>query len=192
MSTPRFDHLSPADVEAWLEGTLPLAASTHVGTCADCRSLLLAEGTTVEALHQLPRWSPALGFADRVMARVTLPTLAEVVASPAVRYGAWLTAAGLTATLGVSLVWAIANRTVLTDASQWAVGEGWDVARAMAEQIRMMLTSIPAVREARDAVGTPARLAAVASSLLVLYGSGVLALRRLLAIPSIETAHAGR
>lgn len=192
MSLLRTDHLSPADIEAWLEGKLPLSASTHVGGCEECRMLLLAERQTIETLHQLPRLAPALGFADRVMAEVKLPSLAGVAASPAVRMGGWLVAAGLMSTLGVSLLWALANRAVLTDASQWALGEGWTAARAAADQFRALLTSLPAVRDVQSAVGTPVRLAAVASSLLVLYGTGILALRRLLALPASGAAHATR
>jgi hypothetical protein len=192
MSSLRPDHLTPADVEAWLEGKLSLSASTHVGRCDDCRSLLLAERHVVETLHQLPRFSPSIGFCDRVMAQVTLPTLAEVAASKPFRIGVWLTGAGLVTTLAVSLVWSFANRAVLTDASQWALGEGWSTARAAADQFSAMLSSMPAVRDVQRAIGTPTRLAAVSGSLLVLYSTGLVALRRLLALPTAEVAHAGR
>jgi hypothetical protein len=188
-------HLTPADVEAWLEGKLSLAASTHVGQCDACRTQLRAEGALIEELQRLPRYAPSVDFEERVMARVRLPAarpVAAPAAAPARRSRRWLAAAGVVGVLGASLTWSIANQTVLTDASQWALGEGWAAASSAADQLRSLLAAQPAYREIRDAVGTPARLAAVSSALAVLYGTGVLALRRLLALPSTGVAHANR
>lgn len=187
----RSDHLSPTDVEAWLEGKLSLAASTHVGRCDDCRALLIAEGSVVESLQRLPRFAPSAGFADRVMAEVAIPALRRAANSRTVRAGGWLVAASLIVTLGGSLVWSLANQAALTDASRWALGAGWDAARAMADQLLALLTRLPAVREVQAAVGTPLRLAGVATAMLVLYGTGIMALRRLLALPANGAAHAG-
>lgn len=188
---PHADHLTPADVEAWLEGKLPLAASTHVGRCDACRALLIAEGSLVESLQRLPQFAPSLGFADRVMAQVAIPALRRAANSRTVRVGGWLLAASLVLTLGGSLLWSLANQAALTDASRWALGAGWDAARATADQLLGFLTRLPAVREVQTAVGTPLRLAGVATALLVLYGTGIMALRRLLALPATGAAHAG-
>lgn len=68
-------HLTPDEVEVFALGlpARPRSAETHLATCLECRS----EVESLQALHQalssLEQLTPAPAFAERVMARVTLP-----------------------------------------------------------------------------------------------------------------------
>lgn len=66
-------HLLPNEIDLLLDGEVgfgvaPLRA--HARECAQCRAELEEGRRVVEALDRMPRFSPAVGFADRVMAQV--------------------------------------------------------------------------------------------------------------------------
>ncbi len=71
---PHTPHLTPDEVELWAQGLLPAARDIHVAQCAECRSTAERERKLYRELVQLPRFSPEFGFADRVMAKVRVPT----------------------------------------------------------------------------------------------------------------------
>ena len=72
--SPDTRHLTPDEVELWAQGLLPAARDIHVAQCADCRAAAERERKLFRDLAQLPRFTPEYGFADRVMARVRIPT----------------------------------------------------------------------------------------------------------------------
>ena len=72
--TPDTRHLTPDEVELWAQGLLPAARDIHVALCAECRAAAERERKLFRDLAQLPRFTPEYGFADRVMARVRIPT----------------------------------------------------------------------------------------------------------------------
>jgi hypothetical protein len=67
-------HLTPDEVELWAEGLLGTARVMHLPDCAQCLALAQRERRLFLGLAQLPRLAPEFGFADRVMARVRVPT----------------------------------------------------------------------------------------------------------------------
>lgn len=67
-------HLTPDEVELWAEGLLGTARALHLADCAHCLALAERERTLLRQLAQLPRFGPEFGFADRVMARVRIPS----------------------------------------------------------------------------------------------------------------------
>jgi len=67
-------HVTPHEVELWAEGLLGTARVMHLADCAQCLAVAPRERKLFRALAQLPRLAPEFGFADRVMARVRLPT----------------------------------------------------------------------------------------------------------------------
>ena len=129
-------HLSPDDVELWLNGSLDAARTRHLDLCPECFDRAQAEREIVEQLAALPLMAPSPGFADRVMAQVT-------VADP-------LALRGL--------------------ASNFIEQPWYESARAFFDH--------------------PGRLAAALGALTLTYLSGMFALRRLLALPSQQVAHA--
>ena len=67
-------HLTPDDFDAWLVGALAPASEDHLAQCLLCRERAETEREIVELLGTLPLMSPAPGFAERVMARVSIPS----------------------------------------------------------------------------------------------------------------------
>jgi hypothetical protein len=67
-------HLTPEEVDLWAEGLLATDRTMHLADCGHCLALAEAERKLVLELAQLPRFAPASGFADRVMAHVKVPT----------------------------------------------------------------------------------------------------------------------
>ena len=65
-------HLTPDQIDELLESDPPRSAAFHLETCADCRELLASEREVVAALKCLAPIDVPIGFANRVMERVSL------------------------------------------------------------------------------------------------------------------------
>jgi hypothetical protein len=74
MSNPSTPHLTTDEIELWAEGLLDAARAIHLAECSLCLAEAEQERKLVLELARLPRFAPSAGFADRVMARVKLPT----------------------------------------------------------------------------------------------------------------------
>jgi hypothetical protein len=71
---PNPQHLTTDEIELWAQGLLPAARAVHLTDCSLCRTEADRERKIILELVQLPRFAPAPGFADRVMAQVKVPT----------------------------------------------------------------------------------------------------------------------
>jgi len=69
-------HLTPEDLDLWLEGRLPPDRTSHLETCDDCRTAAEETREVVLRLAQLPKVSPRPGFGDQVLARLARERLA--------------------------------------------------------------------------------------------------------------------
>lgn len=188
-------HLTGQDLDQWVEGLLPAPRELHLRTCPDCQTLADQERMLVMRLQALPLFNPAAGFNDRVMARVELPMTSLSGAWHAWKHRAFMSpqrvavAAGLAILLGGSMAgsaaWASTHQEQITGASSWLLTEGkfWLLQGAAS------LEAQPWYQAIRGAL-TPARVVAVATFGVALYAAGVLALRRLLALPSAQVARA--
>jgi hypothetical protein len=190
-------HLSPDDVELWLSGILDAERTRHLDSCPECFDRAQAEREIVEQLAILPALAPGDGFADRVMARVTV---ADPYALRSLRQRVFATrrsmavAAGLALALlgsmAASVAWSLANQDLLLSTGNWLLAQaaqtGWLAVRGLASNF----IEQPWYESARAFADHPGRLAAVLGALSLAYGSGVFALRRLLALPSQQVAHA--
>ncbi|PYP39710.1 MAG: hypothetical protein DMD48_05610 [Gemmatimonadetes bacterium] len=67
-------HLTTDEIELWAQGLLPAARAIHLAECSLCRVEADRERKVILELVQLPKFAPSAGFADRVMARVKVPT----------------------------------------------------------------------------------------------------------------------
>jgi len=74
MSDPLMQHLTAEETELWAQGLLPAARDVHLAQCAECRTTAERERKLLRELAQLPRFTPEFGFAERVMAKVKIPT----------------------------------------------------------------------------------------------------------------------
>jgi len=67
-------HLTPEEIELWAQGLLGAARSIHLSECTLCLAEAERERRILLQLAQLPRFAPAAGFADRVLAQVKIHT----------------------------------------------------------------------------------------------------------------------
>lgn len=201
MTRPAESHLSLDDIDALLAGAAPAAATEHAEQCTACRAELESDRELIAELGALQHALPSPGFADHVMARVALPdpfalhsfgTARRRILSSRRSLSA---AAGivlvLTAALAASIIWTLGNRETLAGAGAWlgseAVGWLWLGLRGAASN----LIEQPWYGGARDLLGTPIRIAAVSAALSLTYLGGLLALRKLMALPAgASHAHA--
>jgi hypothetical protein len=190
-------HLSPDDVELWLGGLLDAERTRHLELCPECLDRAQSEREIVEQLAALPLMAPSPEFADRVMARVTiadpfaLRSLRQrIFATPRSMAVAATLALALVGSMAASVAWSLANQEVLVSAGNWLLAQGtqagWLALRALASNF----IEQPWYESARAFADHPARLAGALGAIVLAYLSGVLALRRLLALPSQQVAHA--
>ena len=194
------DHLTPDDLDALLAESITAPVSLHLESCRDCRELVDVERRLVGLLDEMPRFGPASGFEDRVMARVTVPDpfalrafrllRGRLVTSRRSLVFATTVAVLLVVTMGGSIAWSLANQDVFAAIGSSVAGEAarwfWLGLQALASN----LVEQPWYEDALNVVGTPARLALFSGMASLLYLSGVLALRRLMALPTQRVAHA--
>jgi hypothetical protein len=188
-------HLTGLDLDQWVEGLLPAPRELHLRSCRECQELADQERMLVMRLQALPLLNPAAGFNDRIMARIELPVTTLAGAWHAWKHRAFMSpqrvalASGLAILLGGSMAgsaaWASTHQESITGASSWFLAEGkfWLFQGLAAVEAQAWYQSI------RGAL-TPARIVAVATAGVALYAAGVLALRRLLALPSAQVARA--
>jgi hypothetical protein len=194
-------HLSPDDIESWLSGTLDAERTRHLDLCAECFDRAQMEREIVEQLSALPLMSPSAGFADRVMASVTVPDPFALRSFGTIRQRIFATrrslaiAAGLVlavvGSMAASVAWSLANQDVLAAVGSWALSEGsqagWLALRGLASNF----IEQPWYESARSLAGNPGRLAVAIGVASLAYLSGIVALRRLLALPTQQVAHVG-
>ena len=190
-------HLSPDDVELWLIDSLDAERTRHLELCPECFDRAQAEREIMEQLATLPLMAPSAGFADRVMARVTvadpfaLRSLRQrIFASRRSMAVAASLAFALVGSMAASVAWSLANQEVLVSAGNWLLAQGaqagWLTLRGLASNF----IEQPWYESARAFADHPARLAGALGAIALAYLSGMLALRRLLALPSQQVAHA--
>lgn len=75
-------HPEEEQIEAYAEGVLDggdrAVIESHVLSCADCQGAVEEWRALFAALEGLPQLAPSVGFADRVMARVTVASRSQV------------------------------------------------------------------------------------------------------------------
>jgi hypothetical protein len=194
-------HLSPDDVEDWLSGILDAERTRHLDLCPECFDRAQVEREIVEQISALPPMGPSAGFADRVMASVAVADPFALRSLQTVRQRIFATrksvliaaslALALLGSMAASIAWTIANQDVLASAGNWVLAQGaqagWIGLRGLASNF----IEQPWYDSARALAGHPARLAAAFGVATLAYLSGVLALRRLLALPAQQVAHVG-
>ncbi len=194
-------HLSPDDIDRWLDGTLPAAQARHLDGCQECLELALAERETADQIAALPLMGPSAGFADRVMLAVRVPDPFAIRSLDSARRRLLGTprslavAAGLLAVLlgsmAGSIVWTLSHQDTLASIGSWLLAQGDQAVWLAVRGVATNLMEQPWYESAKGLVGHPARLALASAAASVGYLGGVLALRRLLALPTQQVAHAG-
>ena len=193
-------HLGPDELEAWLAGVRAPALLRHVDECSVCLELVRAEEALVVELGALPLHNPRPDFADRVMAFVRVPDPFAIRAIQAARRRLFASrrsvaiaaclAVVLLGSMAASAAWTLANRDTLSAAGAWLAGEAGRWAWVGLRGAALNLIEQPWFSGFRSLVDAPGRLAVASAAMSLMYVSGILALRRLLAVPTQRVAHA--
>lgn len=199
LPSPAAAHLTDAQLDDWVLGALAPEQEAHLHACAACRATADRERLLVLALERLPLLTPSARFTDRVMAEVELP-----VTSIRTAYLHWKRgvsrdpmAAGLAAGIGgllggsiaASLAWSSGHMDLIQGTGSWLLTHGqalfWQGV-GFASSLLEQQAWYPVVR----AQLTPGRALAAAGVAVSLWAAGVVALRRLIALPSPGAARA--
>ena len=185
-------HLSPDELDALLVGVMSATVRSHLADCGLCRAVASTDRAVVIGLERLPRFSPRIGFSDRVMLQVDVPK--PVVRSilglrfrvPTGRGLALAASVAVILLAGVttSVVWSLGHRDVLAGWGQQAMALLdnwlWLGLRALAANVAEQ----PWYEGVRGFFASPARAAVGVLGLLTTWSLGVIALKRLVSLPT--------
>jgi hypothetical protein len=194
-------HLTPHDLDAWLAGALAPAAQAHLAGCPACQARADTEREIVAMLGGLPLLSPAPGFADRIMARVRVPQPVTVSTLASVRRWAFATRRHsaiavsllvvLACSMGGSIVWTLAHQDTLAALGNWLATQAGQAAWLGVRGVASNFIEQPWFSGLRSLAASPGRLGLASALAMLAYLGGILAFRRLLALPTQQVAHAG-
>ncbi len=200
MTRPSGTHLSPDEIDSWLAGTLAREWQQHLDHCQACLELVRTEREIVAQLAALPLMSPDPGFSDRVMAAVAVPDPFAIRSLQATRRRLFATrrSLALAASLMIvllgsmagSIAWSLTHQETLASFGSWLASQGGQVAWLSVRGLASNLIEQPWYDSVRSLLDHPGRLALGSAVISAIYLSGVLALRRLLALPTQRVAHA--
>jgi hypothetical protein len=200
MTRPSGSHLSADEIDAWLAGALAPAMQRHVDQCQVCLEQLRVERDIADQIAALPLLSPTAGFSDRVMASVIVPDPFAIRSLQATRRRLFATprsvalAASLTllllGSMAGSIVWSLSHQQTLVSLGSWLMTEAGQAAWFGVRSLASNFIEQPWYNSIRELVENPGRLALVSAMVSLAYLGGVVALRRLLALPTQQVAHA--
>ncbi|HUF36301.1 MAG TPA: hypothetical protein VMN37_10150 [Gemmatimonadales bacterium] len=193
-------HLTPDDIDRWLDGALPAPLASHLDGCQECLELARAEREIADQIAALPLMAPEAGFADRVMLAVTVPDPFAIRSLAAARRRLFATrrsaamAAGvailLVGSMAGSIVWTLGNQDTLAAIGSWLLAQGGEAAWLALRGVATNIIEQPWYEAVKAVAGHPVRLALASAAASLAYLAGVVALRRLLALPTQQVAHA--
>lgn len=196
---PQAEHLTGDDLDRWVLGTLPTAREAHLRRCPQCQALADQERVLVMRLEALPLFDTRAGFANRIMHEIDLPvtSLPRAWRHWRMRASREPTTVGITAavammlggSIAASAAWAAGHLELITGADSWLLTQAqqwWWQAPGIVIAVLERQPWYGAVRAAL----TPGRVAMLTGTLVLLYAGGVVFLRRLLALPTSDTARA--
>jgi len=201
MTRPSGAHLSPDEIESWLAGTLAQDWQQHLDQCQACLERARAEREIVEQIAALPLMSPTADFAERVMASVAVPDPFAIRSLQATQRRLFATrksvavaaslALLLLGSMAGSIAWSLTHQETLASMGTWLLAQGGQFAWLSLRGLASNLIEQPWYNGIRSLVDNPVRLALGSALASLAYLGGVFALRRLLALPTQQVAHAG-
>jgi hypothetical protein len=172
----------------------------HLESCAECAEQLKIDREIAEQISTLPLMSPTADFADRVMARVVIPDPFAIRSLQATRRRlfatprSFATAAGLVlfllGSMAGSIVWSLGHQEAIASVGNWLFAQGGQALWLGLQGLASNLLEQPWYSGLKSLAQNPARLALFSALASFAYLGGLLALRRLLAVPSQQVAHA--
>ncbi|MEP7228186.1 MAG: hypothetical protein ABI785_12540 [Gemmatimonadales bacterium] len=201
MTRPSGAHLSPDEIDSWLAGNLAQPWQEHLDQCQACLERAHAEREIVEQIQALPLVSPAADFADRVMASVLVPDPFAIRSFQATGRKLFATrksvamaasmALLLLGSMAGSIGWTLTHQDTLASMGNWLLAQGGQLAWLGLRGLASNLIEQPWYSGIRSLIDNPVRLAIGSALASLAYLGGVFALRRLLALPTQQVAHAG-
>jgi hypothetical protein len=201
MTRPSGTHLSPDEIDSWLAGTLAQEWQQHLDQCQACLERVRAEREIVEQIAALPLISPEADFADRVMSAVVIPDPFAIRSLQATRRRLFATrkslaiaaslALFLLGSMAASIAWSLTHQETLASLGSWLLSQSGQIAWLSVRGVASNLIEQPWYSGIRSLLDNPGRLALGSALVSAVYLGGVLALRRLLALPAQQVAHAG-
>ena len=201
MTRPPGTHLSPDEIDSWLAGTLAHEWQQHLDQCQACLERARTERELVDQIAALPLMAPEVDFADRVMAAVTIPDPFAIRSLQATQRRLFATrkslaiAAGLTllllGSMAGSIAWSLTHQETLASLGNWLLSEGSELAWLSLRGLASNVMEQPGYSGIQSLLNNPIRIAFGSALAFAVYLGGVLALRRLLAPPTQQVAHAG-
>jgi hypothetical protein len=194
-------HLSPDEIDACVLGAAAPELQRHLEQCQACLDQVRADREIAEQIAALPLMRPSEGFADRVMASVAIPDPFAIRSLQATRRRLFATPKSLALAAGLllfllgsmagSIAWSLTHQETLASIGNWVLSQG---AQAMWLGLRGLASNFieqPWYENIGALVEHPARIALISALGSLAYLGGVVALRRLLAVPTQQVAHAG-
>src|ERR687896_178610 len=201
MTRPSGSHLSADEIDACLAGAPLPEVQQHVEQCRSCLEQVQADREIAEQIRSLPLMSPSEGFAERVMASVVIPdpfairslqaTRLRFFATPRSFAAAASLAVVLLGSMVASIAWSLANQETMASLGSWLFAQGGQALWLGLQGLASNLIEQPWYNGLRSLAENPARLALISALGSLAYLGGLVALRRLLAVPTQRVAHAG-
>ena len=200
MTRPSGVHLSPDEIDACLSGVPTPEAERHLEQCQSCLEQVRLDREIAEQIAALPLMAPTQGFSDRVMAAVNIPDPFAIRSLQATRRRLFATprsfahAAGLllflVGSMVGSVVWSVTHPATLASVGSWFLAQGAEAMWLSVQGIASTIIEQPWYQTIRALIDNPGRLALYSGLASCAYLGGLLALRRLLAVPTQQVAHA--
>lgn len=194
-------HLTPDEFDAWLAAGLDSDRARHLEICLECQARADAERALDEQLAALQLLSPAPDFADRVMRHVAVPRPVTIPSMQPARRRFLATrrsvafaasiAVLLVASMATSVIWTLGHQATLVSIGGWLLTQTGQAGWLAIQGVASNLIEQPWYGAFRSAVDSPGRIAAASALAAAAYLAGIYALRRLLALPTQQVAHAG-
>ena len=201
MTRPPGTHLSPDEIDSWLAGTLAQEWQQHLDQCQACLERVRTEREIVEQIAALSLMSPETGFADRVMAAVAIPDPFAIRSLQTARRRILATRRSLAVaaslallllgSMSVSIAWSLTHQETLAFIGSWILSQGSQLAWLSVRGVASNLIEQPWYNGIGSLLDYPGRLALGSALASAVYLGGMLALRRLLALPIQQAAHVG-
>lgn len=174
-------HFTADDLDAFHTEALSSEMQLHLETCEDCRRLVVLDRRVLAMMDRLPSFGPRDGFADRVMARVTVgsPAPVPVLSYPRLTRGRMVALTAMVAGMVASVAWSTVNRALLEGWLDQTSTTLWNLGTSLWQQGLSLLAAQPWYDSIRSVSGEPIRLGLIAACTIGLYATGLLALRRL-------------
>lgn len=201
MTRPSGPHLSADEIDACLTGVPAPEVQRHLEQCRSCLEQVQADREIAEQIAALPLLSPTEGFAERVMASVSIPdpfairslqaTRRRLFATPRSFAAAASLALILMGSMAASIVWSLGHQETMAAIGSWLSAQGGQALWLGMQGLASNLIEQPWYAGLRSLAENPGRLALISGIGSLAYLGGCVALRRLLAVPTQRVAHVG-